>query len=146
MCNFDVAWLLQCEQYRARNVIGIEALLEAVVKVFCLLRIAEAAGLDWSAVTITVADERAVPAASDERNWRVVERLVDPLLAAGLVGVLASLDATVAVDAEVRRWVPGYDHPRPGRAVSTGSARADGTPGTSEALVGEPTRASTVVG
>ena len=28
---------------------------------------------------------------------------------AGLVGVLCSLGATVAVDAEVRRWVPGYE-------------------------------------
>lgn len=26
----------------------------------------------------------------------------------GLVGVLCSLDATVAVDDEVRRWPPGY--------------------------------------
>jgi 6-phosphogluconolactonase len=38
---------------------------------------------DWSRVTITLADERAVPATSDERNWRVVEPLVDPLVAAG---------------------------------------------------------------
>jgi predicted unusual protein kinase regulating ubiquinone biosynthesis (AarF/ABC1/UbiB family) len=30
---------------------------------------------------------------------------------AGLVGVLCSLGATVAVDAEIRRWEPGYDSP-----------------------------------
>jgi predicted unusual protein kinase regulating ubiquinone biosynthesis (AarF/ABC1/UbiB family) len=30
-------------------------------------------------------------------------------VASGLVGVLCSLEATVAVDAEVREWLPGYD-------------------------------------
>ena len=30
-------------------------------------------------------------------------------VAAGLAGVLCSLGATVAVDAEVRRWLPGYN-------------------------------------
>jgi predicted unusual protein kinase regulating ubiquinone biosynthesis (AarF/ABC1/UbiB family) len=30
-------------------------------------------------------------------------------VASGLAGVLCSLGATVAVDAEVRRWLPGYD-------------------------------------
>jgi predicted unusual protein kinase regulating ubiquinone biosynthesis (AarF/ABC1/UbiB family) len=30
-------------------------------------------------------------------------------VASGLVGVLCSLEATVAVDDEVRRWLPGYD-------------------------------------
>jgi 6-phosphogluconolactonase len=39
--------------------------------------------LDWSRVVVTQGDERAVPADSDERNWRVIEPLVDPLLAAG---------------------------------------------------------------
>jgi hypothetical protein len=29
-------------------------------------------------------------------------------VASGLVGVLCSLEATVAVDDEVRRWLPGY--------------------------------------
>jgi len=47
--------------------------------------VADRAGLDWSAVTITVADERALPTSSDERNWRVVETLVEPLVAAGRV-------------------------------------------------------------
>ena len=32
-------------------------------------------------------------------------------VASGLVGVLCSLGATVAVDAEVRPWLPGYDTP-----------------------------------
>ncbi|HKJ55134.1 MAG TPA: 6-phosphogluconolactonase [Nitriliruptoraceae bacterium] len=39
--------------------------------------------VDWSRVIITQADERAVPADSPERNWRVIEPLVDPLLADG---------------------------------------------------------------
>lgn len=39
--------------------------------------------VDWSRVVITQADERAVPAASEQRNWRVIEPLVDPLLADG---------------------------------------------------------------
>ncbi len=33
-------------------------------------------------------------------------------VAAGLAGVLCSLGATVVVDAELRRWLPGYDGPR----------------------------------
>lgn len=45
--------------------------------------IASEAGLDWTDVSITVADERAVPDGSDDRNWRVVEHLVDPLVDAG---------------------------------------------------------------
>jgi len=32
-------------------------------------------------------------------------------VASGLVGVLCSLGASVPVDAEVRRWLPGYDDP-----------------------------------
>lgn len=39
--------------------------------------------LDWSRVVVTQGDERAVPAASQQRNWRVIEPLVDPLLADG---------------------------------------------------------------
>jgi hypothetical protein len=46
--DFDVAWLLQSKQHCARDVIGVEALLETVVKVLCLLGIAEAL-LDESA-------------------------------------------------------------------------------------------------
>ena len=30
-------------------------------------------------------------------------------VAAGLAGVLCSLGATVAVDAEIQRWLPGYE-------------------------------------
>lgn len=48
--------------------------------------VARAAGLDWSAVTVTVADERAVPMAASGRNWRVVEDLVEPLRDADLLG------------------------------------------------------------
>ncbi|MEX5718591.1 ABC1 kinase family protein [Geodermatophilus maliterrae] len=33
-------------------------------------------------------------------------------VAVGMTGVLCSLGATVAVDGEVRRWLPGYDDPR----------------------------------
>lgn len=39
--------------------------------------------VDWSAVIVTLGDERAVPADSELRNWRVVEPLVDPLVATG---------------------------------------------------------------
>ena len=39
--------------------------------------------VDWRRVVVTQADERAVPADSPERNWRVVEPLVEPLLADG---------------------------------------------------------------
>ncbi len=50
------------------------------------------------------------PAARAQRRLSVPPRhLLLSRVAAGLVGVLASLGATVAVDAEVRRWVPGYD-------------------------------------
>jgi predicted unusual protein kinase regulating ubiquinone biosynthesis (AarF/ABC1/UbiB family) len=49
---------------------------------------------------------------------RIQRRLIVPprhllllRVVAGLVGVLCSLGATVAVDAEVRRWVPGYGSP-----------------------------------
>ena len=37
-----MAWPLQSKQHCARDVIGVEALLETVVKVLCLLVIAEA--------------------------------------------------------------------------------------------------------
>ncbi len=39
--------------------------------------------VDWSRVIVTQADERAVPADSPERNWRVVEPLVEPLVTSG---------------------------------------------------------------
>jgi hypothetical protein len=38
---FDVPWLLQGKDYGARYIIGVEALLEAVVEVLRLLRVAE---------------------------------------------------------------------------------------------------------
>ncbi len=54
-------------------------------------------------------------AARAQRRLSVPPRhLMLPRVVAGLVGVLCSLGATVAVDAEMRRWVPGYA-PRTGR-------------------------------
>ena len=43
--------------------------------------------VDWSRVVVTQGDERAVPAESAHRNWRVIEPLVDPLLADGRLPV-----------------------------------------------------------
>ncbi len=52
-------------------------------------------------------------AARTQRRLTVPPRhLLLQRVAAGLAGVLCSLDATVAVDDEVRRWVPGYDASR----------------------------------
>ena len=52
-------------------------------------------------------------AARTQRRLTVPPRhLLLQRAAAGLAGVLCSLDATVAVDDEVRRWVPGYDASR----------------------------------
>ena len=48
-------------------------------------------------------------AARTQRRLTVPPRhLLLQRVASGLVGVLCSLDATVAVDDEVRRWLPGY--------------------------------------
>jgi predicted unusual protein kinase regulating ubiquinone biosynthesis (AarF/ABC1/UbiB family) len=49
-------------------------------------------------------------AAKTQRRLTVPPRhLLLQRVAAGLAGVLCSLGATVAVDAELRRWLPGYD-------------------------------------
>ncbi len=49
-------------------------------------------------------------AARTQRRLTVPPRhLLLQRVAAGLAGVLCSLGATVAVDAEVRRWLPGYE-------------------------------------
>jgi predicted unusual protein kinase regulating ubiquinone biosynthesis (AarF/ABC1/UbiB family) len=49
-------------------------------------------------------------AARTQRRLTIPPRhLLLQRVAAGLAGVLCSLDATVAVDAELRRWLPGYD-------------------------------------
>jgi hypothetical protein len=48
-------------------------------------------------------------AARTQRRLSIPPRhLLLQRVAAGLAGVLCSLGATVAVDAEVRRWLPGY--------------------------------------
>jgi hypothetical protein len=53
------------------------------------------------------------PAARTQRRLTVPPRhLLLQRVAVGMVGVLCSLGATVAVDAEVRRWLPGYVAPR----------------------------------
>lgn len=59
--------------------------------------------IDWANVTITLGDERAVPAASPERNWRVIEPLVDPLVADGrlpVANVVGLPDLPADADAE----------------------------------------------
>jgi hypothetical protein len=48
-------------------------------------------------------------AARTQRRLTIPPRhLLLQRVATGLAGVLCSLDATVAVDAELRRWLPGY--------------------------------------
>ncbi|SFE52801.1 ABC1 kinase family protein [Blastococcus tunisiensis] len=50
--------------------------------------------------------------ARTERRLTIPPRhLLLQRVASGLAGVLCSLGATVAVDAEARRWLPGYDDP-----------------------------------
>jgi predicted unusual protein kinase regulating ubiquinone biosynthesis (AarF/ABC1/UbiB family) len=59
--------------------------------------------------TRRVSDPFGAPARIQRRLSVPPRHLMLQRVVAGLVGVLCSLGATVAVDAEVRRWVPGYD-------------------------------------
>jgi hypothetical protein len=60
-------------------------------------------------------------AARTQRRLTVPPRhLLLQRVATGLVGVLCSLDATVAVDDEVRRWLPGYGEAPRRRCRSAG--------------------------
>ena len=60
------------------------------------------------AQTRRVSDPRSVAARTQRRLSAPPRHLLLQRVAVGLVGVLCSLGATVAVDAEVARWVPGY--------------------------------------
>jgi predicted unusual protein kinase regulating ubiquinone biosynthesis (AarF/ABC1/UbiB family) len=58
--------------------------------------------------TRRVSDPLSASARTQRRLSMPPRHLMLQRVAAGLAGVLCSLGATVAVDAEVRRWVPGY--------------------------------------
>ncbi|RBY80535.1 AarF/ABC1/UbiB kinase family protein [Geodermatophilus sp. TF02-6] len=62
--------------------------------------------------TRRASDPRSAAARTQRRLTVPPRHLLLQRVAAGLVGVLCSLGATVAVDGEVRRWVPGYDGTR----------------------------------
>jgi predicted unusual protein kinase regulating ubiquinone biosynthesis (AarF/ABC1/UbiB family) len=64
----------------------------------------------WVQEQTRLASDPFGAAARTQRRLTVPPRhLLLQRVAAGLAGVLCSLDATVAVDAELRRWLPGYD-------------------------------------
>ncbi len=66
----------------------------------------------WVQEQTRLASDPFSAAARTQRRLTVPPRhLLLQRVAAGLVGVLCSLGATVAVDAELRRWLPGYDAP-----------------------------------
>jgi predicted unusual protein kinase regulating ubiquinone biosynthesis (AarF/ABC1/UbiB family) len=66
----------------------------------------------WMQEQTRRASDPLSPAARTQRRLTVPPRhLLLQRVAVGLVGVLCSLGATVAVDAEVRRWLPGYVAP-----------------------------------
>ncbi len=61
-------------------------------------------------------EQRRVAADPSSAASRTQRRLTIPprhlllqRVAVGMTGVLCSLGATVAIDAEIRRWLPGYD-------------------------------------
>jgi predicted unusual protein kinase regulating ubiquinone biosynthesis (AarF/ABC1/UbiB family) len=58
--------------------------------------------------TRRASDPRGAAARTQRRLTVPPRHLLLQRVASGLVGVLCSLGATVAVDAEVRRWLPGY--------------------------------------
>jgi predicted unusual protein kinase regulating ubiquinone biosynthesis (AarF/ABC1/UbiB family) len=66
----------------------------------------------WMQEQTRRASDPLSPAARTQRRLTVPPRhLLLQRVAVGMVGVLCSLGATVAVDAEVRRWLPGYVAP-----------------------------------
>jgi hypothetical protein len=58
--------------------------------------------------TRRVSDPLSAPARTQRRLSMPPRHLRLQRVLAGLVGVLCSLGATVAVDTKVRHWVPGY--------------------------------------
>ncbi|WP_072916623.1 ABC1 kinase family protein [Geodermatophilus obscurus] len=67
----------------------------------------------WMQEQTRLASDPFSAAARTQRRLTIPPRhLLLQRVAAGLAGVLCSLDATVAVDTELRRWLPGYDGPR----------------------------------
>jgi predicted unusual protein kinase regulating ubiquinone biosynthesis (AarF/ABC1/UbiB family) len=63
----------------------------------------------WLQEQTRLASDPFSAAARTRRRLTIPPRhLLLQRVAAGLAGVLCSLDATVAVDAELRRWLPGY--------------------------------------
>ncbi|MGR6965329.1 ABC1 kinase family protein [Geodermatophilus sp. URMC 61] len=71
----------------------------------------------WVQEQTRIASDPFSAAARTQRRLTVPPRhLLLQRVAAGLAGVLCSLDATVAVDAELRRWLPGYDAPHDSRS------------------------------
>jgi predicted unusual protein kinase regulating ubiquinone biosynthesis (AarF/ABC1/UbiB family) len=66
----------------------------------------------WMQEQTRLASDPFSAAARTQRRLTIPpRRLLLQRVAAGLAGVLCSLGATVAVDAELRRWLPGYDRP-----------------------------------
>ncbi len=59
--------------------------------------------------TRRASDPRSAAARTQRRLTIPPRHLLLQRVAAGLVGVLCSLDATVPVREELRRWLPGYD-------------------------------------
>ncbi|MFD2093527.1 ABC1 kinase family protein [Blastococcus deserti] len=79
--------------------------------------------------TRRVSDPRSAAARTQRRLVIPPRHLLLQRVAAGLVGVLCSLDATVPVDEEVRRWLPGYDQaPVTRRSAPDNSVRHSSTP------------------
>jgi predicted unusual protein kinase regulating ubiquinone biosynthesis (AarF/ABC1/UbiB family) len=73
----------------------------------------------WLQEQTRLASDPFSAAARTQRRLTVPPRhLLLQRVAAGLAGVLCSLDATVAVDAELRRWLPGY-----GESTDTAGSR-----------------------
>jgi predicted unusual protein kinase regulating ubiquinone biosynthesis (AarF/ABC1/UbiB family) len=63
--------------------------------------------------TRRVSDPRSAAARTQRRLSMPPRHLLLQRVVVGLTGVLCSLGATISVDAELRRWVPGYPPPLP---------------------------------
>ena len=67
-------------------------------------------GRAWLQEQTRLASDPFSAASRTQRRLTVPPRhLLLQRVAVGMTGVLCSLGATVAVDAEIRRWLPGYD-------------------------------------